>query len=636
MKLTPIWMFILLLAILIISVLIGAPVSEGFTTRTSYVETDVGGYTNKVWPLVTSMIHFDKANGNIVLQTGTTVDKIVTRKGDETGAASAIIKLETPLATTMESAHSSWTAERTVGGTKQQIFYMPWDKTTFVHLVTDSVHTSGFCFHDSIKYVGEYNESEPGKTQARGYTSLVTVANDRLETNTMFLKQLYGIKDAGIFYDVSSGCVVIPRSTDAFDVLDRDGKDVTMSTLKIVTEGSTKDKFDFSLGADSKYTLKTGKAFEPWILNIVTGAEAKTKADDIVAKQAIVTTKYAENTATTANDSTKAALVTAQANLDEAKRALAAIAAKSILIMPYGVKTLIATFVKESGVVKLTGVKRFDASGLIVTPDTTPPGATPPGATPPGDTLPGATPPSADSAISEYYKWYWYWNKTGKTMTDDYMLKTQIVPPVCPSCPSVTCASAGTGTGVGGGAGTGTGIGGGQPISDAVKTTGSVAEKAIGTTGDIMKSFGSGAKDVGLGTVDLAKGTVSGTIGLAKDVVGGTVGLARDTVGGTADFVKDAARGTVGVAKDTLGGAVDLTKDTLKGTIKLAKGKYRTDNDTSYSWAGRNQTTGYNYDYDDDDGKSGPMDPYTYNGALKKRSTSTFMPVTANFSAFSK
>ena len=639
MKLTPIWMFILLLAILIISVLMGAPVSEGFTLRTAYVETDVGGYANKLWPLVTSMIHFDKANGNIVLQTGTTVDKIVTRKGDETGAASAIIKLETPLATTMESAHSSWTAERTVGGTKQQIFYMPWDKTTFVHLVTDSVHTSGFCFHDSIKYVGDYNESEPGKTQARGYTSLVTVANDRLETNTMFLKQLYGIKDAGIFYDVSSGCIVIPRSTDAFDVLDRDGKDVTMSTLKIVTEGSTKDKFDFSLGADSKYTLKTGKAFEPWILNIATGTAAKTAEDAVADAKAAVVTKTAENAATTANTSTASALVAAQATLDEKKSALAAIAVKSILIMPYGVKTLIATFVKESGVVKLTGVKRFDASGLIVTP----PIITTPDTTTPDTTTPGVTPPSADSAISEYYKWYWYWNKTGKTMTDDYMLKTQIVPPVCPSCPSVTCASAGTGAGVGGGTGTGTGTGtgGGQPISDAVKTAGSVAEKAIGSTGDILKSFSSNTKEVGLGTVDLAKGTVSGTIGLAKDVVGGTVGLARDTVGGTADFVKDAARGTVGVAKDALGGAVDLTKDTLKGTIKLAKGKYRTDNDTSYSWAGRNQTSGYNYDYDydyddDDDGKSGPMDPYTYNGALKKRSTSTFMPVTANFSAFSK
>ena len=637
MKLTPIWMFILLLAILIISVLMGAPVSEGFTLRTAYVETDVGGYANKVWPLVTSTIHFDKANGNVVMQTGTTVDKILTRTGDETGAASSVVKLETPLATTMASAYSSWTTDRTVSGTKQQIFYMPWDKTTFVHLVTDSVHTSGFCFHDSIKYVGDYNESEPGKTQARGYTSLVTVENDRLETNTMFLKQLYGIKSAGIFYDVSSGCVVIPKSTDSFDVLDRDGKDVTMSGLKIVTEGSTKDKFDFSLGADSKYTLKTGKAFEPWILNIAIGAAAKTAEDAVAAAKAVVVTKTAENTATTANTSTASALVAAQATLDEKKSALAALATKSIVIMPYGVKTLIATFVKETSVVKLTDVKRFDASGLIVTP----PIITTPDTTTPDTTTPGVTPPSADSAISEYYKWYWYWNKTGKTMTDDYMLKTQIVPPVCPSCPSVTCASASAGTGTGTGAGTGTvgGIGGGQPISDAVKTVGSVAEKAIGTTGDIVNSFGSASREVSLGTVDLAKGTVSGTIGLAKDVVGGTVGLARDTVGGTADFVKDAARGTVGVAKDALGGAVDLTKDTLKGTVNLARGKYGSNSnssDASYSWAGRNQTSGYNYDYDDDDGKSGPMDPYTYNGALKKRSTSTFMPVTANFSAFSK
>jgi len=577
--------------------------------------------------LVTSAIHFDKANGNIVLQTGTTADKIVTRKGDETGAASSIVKLDTPLATTMESAFTSWTVERTVSGTKQQIFYMPWDKTTFVHLVTDSVHTSGFCFQDSTKSVGEYNESEPGKTQARGYTSLVTVTNDRLETNTMFLKQLYAIKSAGIMYDVSSGCVVIPKSTDAFDVLDRDGKDVTMSALKIVTEGATKDKFDFSLGADSKYTLKTGKAFEPWILNIATGADAKTKADAVVAAQTAVTAATTANAAST----TAAALVTAQSNLDEAKGALAALATKSIVIMPYGAKTLIATFVKESGVVKLIDVKRFDVSGLISTPPTPP---TPP--TTSDSTTSGPTPPSADSAISEYYKWYWYWNKTGKTMTDDYMLKTQIVPPVCPACPSATCA-AGTGTGVGTGTGTGTGAStgsGSQPISDAVKTTGAVAEKAIGTTGDILKSFGSSAKDVSMGTVDLTKTAVGGTVGIAKDVVGGTVGLARDAAGGVTGLVKDAAKGTVGLVKDTAGGAIGLTKDAVKGTVNLAKGKYSSNsnsNDTNYSWAGRNQSSGY-----DDDGRMGPMDPYTYNGALKKKGTSDFMPVTANFSAFSR
>ena len=41
--------------------------------------------------------------------------------------------------------------------------------------------------------------------------------------------------------------------------------------------------------------------------------------------------------------------------------------------------------------------------------------------------------------ISDYYKWYWYWNSSGSLpvhFSEDYMLKTQMVPPVCPACPS--------------------------------------------------------------------------------------------------------------------------------------------------------------------------------------------------------
>ena len=75
-KLTPIWMFILLLAILILSVIIGAQVSEGFTSKTSdYLNTEVDGYLNKkLRPLVQSSIHYDNVNGNMVLQTGTNVE----------------------------------------------------------------------------------------------------------------------------------------------------------------------------------------------------------------------------------------------------------------------------------------------------------------------------------------------------------------------------------------------------------------------------------------------------------------------------------------------------------------------------------------------------------------------------------
>ena len=656
-KMTPVWMFILLLAILIISVLIGSKVSEGFTARTAYVEADITGYANKVWPLVSSSINFDKANGNIVLQTGTTVDKIVTRKGDVIGADSAgIQKLETSLATTVDSA---WTSFTTVKGTNQ-LFYMPWDKTTFIHLVTEEaatlkkVHTSGFCFDGTSKFVGEYDGNDKGKTQTRGYASLVTVGNDGLVSATpppvdLFLKNLYAIKAAGIFYDISSGCVVIPKTADTVDVLDRGGNEVVISGL---TAG-TPEKIDFSLGKDGVYTLMSGKAFEPWILNIATGTDAKTKADEVATAKASVATATAAVDAANATVATATAavaaatatikptkdedLVTAKATLTaktvllsaagvtltEKKGALDSVVTKSILIMPYGVKTLVATFTNTG---TLVDIKRFGESGVVVSSSSGSSGDTP---TPtPGDTT--LPPPSADSAISEYYKWYWYWNKTGKTASDDYMLKTQIVPPVCPSCPAANCPASAivSGSGSGSVSGSASAI---TPISDAVKMTGSVAEKTVNTAGDILKSFGSGATSVGLGTVDLAKGTVSGTVDLAKGAVSGTAGLARDVVGGTIGLAKDTASGTVGLAKDAIGGTVGLAKDAVRGTVGLARGKYSADGGSSSGGSGSGSGSG---SYSASSHSS--MDPYTYNGQLKNKPSANYMPVTADFSAFSK
>lgn len=663
MKLTPIWMFIFLLAVLIISVLMGTKLSEGFTSKSEYVETDITGYANKVWPIVTSSIAFDKSNGNVVLQEGGTLTKIINRSGDETGSTSSVTKVDSPLATTVSTAWTSWTAA--IG--TNQVFYMPWEKTTFIHLIKEDspstkkkIHTSGFCFQGSNKTVGEYDKNGRGKTQTRGYASLDTVSNDRLETTASvapkFLRPLYGIKSAGIFYDISSGCIVIPKTTDTFDVLDRDGNDVTMAGLQIVTEGSTKDKYDFSLG--TSYKLLTGKLFEPWILNIATGTGADIKYKDVTdAIAAAATAKIAVETATVdvetataavaaATATTKATkeadLVTAKATLaakttalstadglvTEKKGALEEAVNKSILVMPYGVKTLIATFTKTSGLFTLVDVKRFDESGAIVIPS--PPTTTPPppgGSTPPGSTPPGSTPPSADSAISEYYKWYWYWNKTGKTASDDYMLKTQIVPPVCPACPTANCPVAAAST-PGAVSGPGSAI---APISDAVKVTGSVAEKTVGTAGDVLKSFGSGATSIGLGTVDLAKGTVSGTADLAKGAASGTAGLARDVVGGTIGLARDVVGGTVGLAKDTVTGTVGLAKDTIGGTVDLARGKYSADEEQRVPRGSMSSSTS-SYSR----GSVSAMDPYTYNGQLQNKPSANYMPITANFSAFSR
>ena len=181
-KLTPLWMFIFLLVILILSVLVGKSYGEGFTSRTGYKEEGLTGYANQVYPIVAGSIYLDKNNGNIVMQTGTTVDKIITRKGDESGGSSSVIKIDSPLATSVDSAWNSWSTTR---GTNM-MFYMPWDKITFAHLVAGGVHTSGFCFQDSSKFAGEYNDTTPGTTQIRGYESLEPVSGDRLDTHSMF------------------------------------------------------------------------------------------------------------------------------------------------------------------------------------------------------------------------------------------------------------------------------------------------------------------------------------------------------------------------------------------------------------------------------------------------------------------
>ena len=671
-KLTSIWMFIFLLAILILSVLIGSKISEGFTVRTSYPSAEkIAAYTNPVYPILTSKLHFDQANGNIAVQTESAISKVITRRGDER-TSNTVIKLDAPMATTVESAYtclSIISPTTSTGDNIYQLFYMPWDKLTFIHLVKTGtyVHTSGFCFDGSKKTIGEYDETGKGKTQTRAYSTLQDIGStNRFEVNSSFKAKLYNIGAAGIMYDVSSGCIIVPKSNTDFEFFDRDGNEIidgNKSDLKIITEGTNRDKYDFSIGQlaktdptiiskdENKYTLKTEKLFEPWILHIAK-TDTATNALELNkavtdARVLVAAAKKLNDEATTTDATTTAtALSAAQADLTAANNNLTNKITKTILVMPYGVKTLIAVFIKQTDGILLSYVARFDESGAIAVPTIPNTDASGNTTDSSGNTILGSTPPSADSAISEYYKWYWYWNKTGTTVTDDYILKTQVVPPVCPVCPSATCGSGlGSGSGLGLGSGLGSGSGG-QPISDAVKTVGSVAEKAIDKGSDLFKTAISGSSNVGLAGVDLTKSAVSGTVGIAKDIVGGTTGLARDAAGGTVDLVKDAAKGTLGLVKDTASGAIHLTKDTVKGTVKMARGKYRADDDNSpsYSWAGRNRSY-YDDDIDDDHDdyrhesksrKNGSMDPYTYNGALKKKPSSNFRPVTADFSAFSK
>lgn len=185
-------------------------------------------------------------------------------------------------------------------------------------------------------------------------------------------------------------------------------------------------------------------------------------------------------------------------------------------------------------------------------------------------------------------KWYYYFKTIGKDpavlFKNDFIRKTQIVPPVCPTCPNCAVGS-GVCTSCGGNGGSGTSDSSGSLIRDAAK-----------------------------GTVNLAKDTVTGTVDLAKDAVGGTVDLAKDTVGGV-----------VGLAKDTVGGAVDLVKDTAGGIRNGIRGDGSYSNSVQ-SDSGHGYVPGQGYT---------PVDRYSAYGALQSKGAN-FMPVTASFSAFGK
>jgi len=236
---------------------------------------------------------------------------------------------------------------------------------------------------------------------------------------------------------------------------------------------------------------------------------------------------------------------------------------------------------------------------------------------------------------------------TDVSENSDYILKTQIVPPVCPTCPAcpgnVTC----TNCGGQGGSGTLTTdgksiVGGNQAPETNGNRQGGLVRQAISDTTGL-------ARDVVSGTDDLVRDAASGTAGLAKDAVGGTVGLAKDAVGGTVGLAKDAVGGTVGLAKDVVGGTVGLAKDTVSGATGLLTGAvsgvaglFKPNPTQIQNNQPQFQNNAINNTMQSSSGRRGgsyggqTIDNTTYYGALPDRPSANYMPITADFSAFSR
>jgi len=274
-------------------------------------------------------------------------------------------------------------------------------------------------------------------------------------------------------------------------------------------------------------------------------------------------------------------------------------------------------------------------------------------------------------------KWFWYFNTMGQgngfnksgIVSNDHMLKTQLVPPFCPQC-----GEDGVCTNCGGNGGNGTyGLGkkgataagllkGGVGLGkEAVNGAAGLGKEAVGGAAGLGKEAVGGAVDLGKeavggavdlskeavgGAVDLGRETVGGAVDLSKETVGEAVDLGRETVGGAVGLGKEAVGGAVGLGKEAVGGALGIGKDLLGGIVGLgqdaAGGIVGLGQDAAGGLVGLGQdaairggasisggaSNGVQY-------KTGKVDNYSRYGALPSKG-GNYLPLTADFSKFGR
>ncbi len=223
-----------------------------------------------------------------------------------------------------------------------------------------------------------------------------------------------------------------------------------------------------------------------------------------------------------------------------------------------------------------------------------------------------------------------YWNP------DDYMLKTQIIPPVCPSCPacpacpaipnSTICTNCGGNGGSGTLASNGNSSVGGV-LNNAVNTTGNVFDKTFDTAGNVINKTVDTAGNVIEKTVDSAGNVIGGVVSGVGNVVGGVASGVGNVVGGVASGVGNVVGGVASGVGNVVGGVASGVGNVVGGLQQ---------NNQSQTNRENGQHINYNTVPVELGTKNQYADNYSYYGQLPAKKSTDFMPVTTSFSAFGK
>lgn len=305
-----------------------------------------------------------------------------------------------------------------------------------------------------------------------------------------------------------------------------------------------------------------------------------------------------------------------------------------ILYVPNAKKTLVALicYTKDAQSnlqLGLRNVCRFNESGI----DTGEPNAT----TTTGTTTTTTTGTGTTSGTSTDETTYADFDLA------DYMLKTQVVPPVCPACPSCNYNNGACNQcGGNGGCGTRTNAGdslvtGGNGIRDAATATGDAATGAVNAVGNAASGAVNAAGNVATGAVTAAGNVATGAVTAAGNVVNQTVDTAGNVVNKTVDTAGNIATGLLGAVSNVATGAFGAAGNVATGAIGTVGNVLGSAN----NGAQQGTTPGQ---MQQQSGASQPSvagatstsDPYSYYGQLPARNNTNFMPITADFSSFSK
>jgi hypothetical protein len=525
-KLTPFILFLFLLIILVISSLFGKTLmvdnegfesdfQEGMTTTTSLNNISLPTYssTKTVWNLYDN-IYFDDRNGNLIEvsstetattgNTSTSVSTIVTNRSNYSTtiyvtATDVNQDLQSSTINEITPKYKSCYYPSQTNNYNYNVFYMPWNKDTFIHII-DNINKkqlATFLFSPGSETKSLYY-SPPIDIGLTEYVSDNSSDNNKMVIEPLYddIKHVYQLSQYVKYDLVNSNLIITTEPTKTIVVYDINKNSYTIN--------STNNNVSVKSRPPSNITSYT--------------------VNDVLGQNIVL---YIPN-----NNNVLIALIGYSDNT------------KSSLI--------------------LKNVFRFNEFGIDN----------------------GGQVPNTVFSDSNYLN----------PSKNEYILKTQIVPPVCPTCP--TCPSTGTCTNCGG-------IGGESVVSK-------------GTNQNYSK--------LGSGTVDTNAN---------PDTIGGSLTLMQYDATSTIEDVARTGAGVVTGVAGTIGGIANNLISTTGSVLKPNQMGVNNSVDKQ-TMQGTNQRSTPGYTAPGLGTNNQYSDPYSYYGQLPPKGKTNYLPVTADFSRFGR